>query len=691
MSEAQQRYLEKINATFNANLAFFKEQLPSLYESLIQASSAAKITTRINEQLEVELRFDEQPMPLNDLLDVTHQAMQIFESPARMAIIGRMKHTLPTEERDEPEEDDYLRSYMFSFHDSNCRNRIDNLFVRLCGQSKALDFPDFGERVAPIVIVFGSGYGSHLFQLLERFTIRHLIIIDNDPGITKLSLGFTDYVALYNDYLRRKNVHFTLISSSSPEDILSQLDQVLNHFWPPYFIHGISLFHNLRNTEVAAKIEEELQRKLWLYYRGWGWFDDEFLSVRHSLANFAARRPVLKRRRPIDPQAVAIVVANGPSLDNLVDLIRENRERAVVVSCGSALGSLSKYGIVPDFHVEIERPYATVEALQGTVSTELLSQVTLVGPNVLHPQVFESFGDGLMFMKMSDSAGDAAPLDFVRVATFPTVTNGATGWLMGMGFSRVLLIGTDMGARDPEKHHSAKSLYYNTDDLPKSFKDVAEKEAAKNVSGMTLAAPANFGGTAHSNDILTMARLRLEFEISLHPNAEVINLNDGVLIKGARPVRPEEYRFPTDVPTKQETLAQIRANFEAPGAFDEHKLHGVLVDQIRHFNAKIKPLLDQSPTSKLEVLDRLADILRTIDSLKTEAPAAMWTIRGSSLHLMRRIYDYLAVIPENGVATEFAKQAMAEVSAFLDTALATVEDTDPASPVPRVLAQDING
>jgi hypothetical protein len=692
MSDLVQRYGEKIMATYAANLAFFKEKLPAFYKAVTTADPGVRIDATIEEDGRLNFTLDGHPLPLGTLLDQAKESMQMFDADDQRAIVEiRHSDQLPSTGPDPIDEEH--KQYFFSYIDFEARGEIDTAFVKHCGQAKATQHPGFGKAVVPIVIVFGSGYGSHLVELLDRYYIRHLIIVDNDPAITRLSLGFTDYVAIFNNHLLRSGVKFTMLCSSDPEVLTTEINQAIAMHWPPFFIHGIGIFRNLRNIALCDEVEKRLSETLWLQYRGWGFFDDELLSIRDTVPSLHARRPFLKVTKPVDDHAVAFVVANGPSLDGLAEQLRAHAGRALVISCGTALSALHRLGIVPDYHIEIERTYATVESIQYVVPQDFLAKVRVIAPSAVHPDVFRGAAEGLVVLKHGDTAGSVFPEECERITTYPTVANGAVSLLLHLGFQNIYLFGVDLGARDPKRHHSSHSLYFRPDEMPEDS-TLTKLLFSPEMEKMGMEAEGNFGGMVSTFDIMTLARHSLERELAAKgESVHVYNLNDGALIRGAEPLRPEAFEMPADASDKAAVVQQVRDNFVPLEDFDAGAFLDAIKNNLAALIGELKTDLAVEVADKMALVEKISRIHHTVSMGISKNPPAYWALRGSLLHHQRRIFDYMTYIGDEAAAVAFAEEAFEATSRFLDKVLAELDKIDVTNatlPLLPVQVRDVN-
>ena len=59
------------------------------------------------------------------------------------------------------------------------------------------------------------------------------------------------------------------------------------------------------------------------------------------------------------------MVGNGPSLDLLLDFLKENEKNCIIFSCGTALKPLKTHGVKVDFQIEVERIDYLKEVLEN--------------------------------------------------------------------------------------------------------------------------------------------------------------------------------------------------------------------------------------------------------------------------------------------------------------------------------------
>ena len=93
--------------------------------------------------------------------------------------------------------------------------------------------------------------------------------------------------------------------------------------------------------------------------------------------------------------------------------------------------------------------------------------------------------------------------------------------------------------------------------------------------------PANFGGTAFTNDILQWARMLMIHSLDPFPTAKVFNCSDGVRITGTIPKLPRTVSLSTPVGRRDRVIAQVKdalAYITAPDLAGRVSLETLMAD-----------------------------------------------------------------------------------------------------------------
>ena len=509
-----------------------------------------------------------------------------------------------------------------------------------------------GDKVRPLpghlgsMMVFGVGLGYHLELLLGQHSVDNLYVFEPELDIFYSSLFTTNWKLLLETIDRRNgNIHISLGEQEEEffDDILNQ-----SYYYGRYdLVKAFGLIHY--NTPKINNLIREYKKRFFEIVQGWGFFDDSVMSVSHMLTSLSQGVPLLKKRvlqnNNLSNYPV-FIIGNGPSLDELVDTIKLYKDKAILISCGSALSALYKYGVIPDIHCEQERTFPVVEKLSYYCPKHVYEDMFFIGPTTLHPEVFKCFNNSLMAAKgqepsaslLMDNNSIREQIDIHNYIN-PTVANTALSMAVGLGFENIYFLGVDLGHKKDGKHHSSKSLYYaqNGEDLDLyGYKKLSDIEVEP-----------NFTGVFHTEPFFSASRKALERLIRENNTLNYYNMSDGAKIKGCEPLKAEEFSTVLDnVGNKKTLLAEL---FSQAGYQDNGSLLNELVDSLdfdgyASFCKKLIHTMDK-PVSSIVEASRLikshTNMLRDVEVCEHDHFYQL--LKGSIMHiqamLTRVIYE----------------------------------------------------
>lgn len=668
MTPLQQAYLNKLRATADANAAFFEKNMP-IHRLLLNESPSATIDISDQGDLTIQYENGENASVTAEILKMEERLVRFSDITDRPQILAF--HQLRSVV-DKPNYGDMQR-YHYSTLDLEYANRVRGHFAKHYPENNGLTrYPDFGGKHIPLVIVFGSGLGWHLNRLMLEYQIRHLIVIDTDIETFRLSVFFQDYVLLTR-LASERDTDLTFIVQPDVELVSKYLmiSMLKSHGLPPFFIHGAAMLYAVDENEKISEIRKAIVNSLWELFFGLGYFDDELISIRHTFDNLKKKLPIYVRPNSVPADAVAFIVGSGPSLDDLLPILREYGDRAVIFSCGTSLAALAKLGIKPDFHVEKERPHLVHNVLTRTVDPAFLKGIHFLGLNVVHGDVYDLFESGGLIMKNADTMAlllgqHGIPKEAI-LSCQPTVTNAAVDFALSIGFKNVYLFGVDMGFKDKEMHHSIHTAYH--EDL--SDDAVLEKMLAKRPESDTDV-PGNFGGKVATNKILSVARQMMGNEISANPSARVFNLNDGAMIRGAIPLHKEDFVFPGGGSAKAKHLETIKSAFETR-EFNVQELGQSLLQQIDDFTADFAKIMEKDQSSRSDVIDKLSELHQYIQNGVNHLVPCSMLFRGTLFELLSMAFNAVTIIKDEEEVLAKAEFDFSNMKDFLQHARDEVE------------------
>ncbi|WP_115719226.1 motility associated factor glycosyltransferase family protein [Gallaecimonas mangrovi] len=401
------------------------------------------------------------------------------------------------------------------------------------------------------MLVFGVGLGFHLEQLVHNHRIRHLYVIEPDLDLFYSSLFTTAWHQLLPLIDQRGDTIHLNLGTDEADFFDTYMAQSAR-----FGIYNVSRAYGFvhHGSEKVSKILAEYKTRFYELTHGWGFYDDAVIAIAHQGKNLESQAGFLRNDKPLVFDDVPVLIcANGPSLDQQADFIKANQGKAIVISCGTALRSLHRYGIEPDFHCEQERTKITVGVLDKVEDDDFVAKRVLIAPGSVHPEVFDKFTTKFQLLKDREASSFA----LLTMAGFkeshesanninPTVSNTALYAAIHMGFKNIILLGVDLGYRPEGHHHSVQSMYYDKDGKDVNFFKKTDDHVV----------PGNFGGEIITNSFFNLSRVNIERLLNKHPHINCYNCNDGVAIKGTQPCHIEQIALDGSL-DKQALIEQI--------------------------------------------------------------------------------------------------------------------------------------
>jgi uncharacterized protein YchJ len=402
------------------------------------------------------------------------------------------------------------------------------------------------------LIVLGVGLGFHLDALMEKTACSMLFLFEPNLELLYQSTFTYDWCALL-ERSRARDIKIDLCLSDDPAFMTDHILEIVRKNGP-FVFEGMTIFLHDK-TPILQGAWDLLSQKKWLFYSAMGFFDDEVFMVCNSHGNLVTRDSRFFTTAGSGIPAPVFIVGGGPSKDVQYDFLRANKDKAVVISCGSALESLLSQGITPDFHFIMERSSTVYDMMKLTAGERDLSGICLVASTTIDLRVADLFDQTVFFFRENFSSYPifSAHFDGEPVKNCdPHVANAAFSFAQMVGFRTFYLFGLDMGSRDPELHHAKGSWPMRANEVDFDIGSYSFDESI----------PGNFGGTVYSNYILIFARDMLQKAIDeFYKGLTYFNCSDGGLIPGTTPKRIADVSL-GDIPGgKGPIVANLFASF----------------------------------------------------------------------------------------------------------------------------------
>lgn len=406
------------------------------------------------------------------------------------------------------------------------------------------------------LILFGVGVGYQIESLFKQHHVEKLFICEPNKDFFHSSLFAIKWDEILADIDEQKGRLYINIGDDGTnlfKDLLSQFYSI-----GPYILANTYFYQSYYNSVLASALAQ-LREQLQVVISMGEYFDHAYYGIAQTKEMLSRNTPFLRKspskHLSFDVKEVPVfIIGNGPSLDTSLEVIKEWREQSIVVSCGTALSTLCKQGIIPDFHTEIEQNRSTFDWCCRVNDFEYLSQISLISVNGIHPDTCNLFKDTFIAFKDGESSTVSAleilgrknyeELQFA----FPTVSNLAINLFSKMGMKQLYLFGVDLGFYNKKKHHSQHSTYFV------KGKEVYDYEATNNTS---IVVPGNFRKTVFTKYEFKLSKAIIEQSL-MSANISCFNCSDGAKIMGATTLLPELVLLSSSKSQRDEALNAIK-------------------------------------------------------------------------------------------------------------------------------------
>lgn len=239
-------------------------------------------------------------------------------------------------------------------------------------------------------------------------------------------------------------------------------------------------------------------------------------------------------KTPARPGIPGLVLAAGPSLDQVLPRLRELRRRCLLIAVDTSHAACLRAGVEPDFVVVVDPQYWNTRHLDRVGGSGRI----LVSESSTHPRVFRIMG-GKLFL-----AGSVFPLGaYLEEASDSKGRLGAGGsvatsaWDLArlLGTDPIVMAGLDLGFPGGGTHFAGSFFEERSLTTADRFRPAETASASYLCEAGPRRVPANDGGMTLTDRRMLVYIHWFESQLRLHRDRETLNLSPGgVAIRGMR-------------------------------------------------------------------------------------------------------------------------------------------------------------
>lgn len=457
----------------------------------------------------------------------------------------------------------------------------------------------------PSALVFGVGLGYHLGYLYEHCKISTLFLFEPDLDLFYASLYCFDWAELLT-YLHRENLGLHILLGQDEKTVVKDFAAAIQSRGS-FLIANAFVMWGYQNGDIN-KIINLVQQEYYQLVMGWGFFDDNLIALSHAVNNIERGVPFLRKGHEIGfefREAPVFVIANGPSLDQSLTTVAENKDRAIIIACGSAISALHKIKIKPDIYVATERTKIVYDFLINLNDPEYLQDILFFSTDVIHPDCSTLFKNSALVFKRMEPGVLLCQINFPESRALtalggvnPMVGNIGVSAPIQLGFKKIYLFGLDNGYKDKGHHHSKFSSYYNSEKNAEVLGSLMYGDGSNNSKWQRVG---NFGGTVISNAMFDSSRRVTEQVLANSESVQCFNCSDGAHIKGAIPFPANEVILPQKI-NKSAIINDITTRLCTPLSLSKQDFYPLLdIDFFNYFIDKVIADWGQVFSSRSEI------------------------------------------------------------------------------------------
>lgn len=415
------------------------------------------------------------------------------------------------------------------------------------------------------IVLFGLGNGMLLPAIHRRFPkLEHLVVVEPNAQMMQFFLQKNDFVKTFCVFRKVSFIIGKTVKEAKEnlEILVGTMDYVEKKISLVAPIAYRTLYADYYSAMLQATVgairfhrvnmaTAEAFRLTWLV--------NDWRNLKHVSPDVGVLKDTFAGRP-------AIVVSAGPSLQKNVHLLREVRDRALIIAVGSAITILQSHGITPHFRI----------AVDGAVENRLLfekvdtSACPLLYLDHLFYEVIENYKGPKVQMLSANSANALIPyifikagLSFMPVQSGFSVANTALFLLLQLRCSPIVIMGQDL-CYSRGKMHAEGSWDEDND----------EKYIKKEIETVDI-----LGNTVYTDSAFIGMKKIFEGIIADHPTVRFLNATEGGLgLDGAENVKLADL-LQTELAASYpiaEDIERILRDQEANLADKADKINGVV-------------------------------------------------------------------------------------------------------------------
>jgi hypothetical protein len=435
---------------------------------------------------------------------------------------------------------------------------------------------------AELLVLFGLGLGYHAEKALERDS--RVLVIEHDPAFLKACIGVRCLVKILAD--QRLDLVLCPDEAALSTALVDAEARSIALVTNPAFVAAY--------PEISAgfrKVVAGFQDKDRINSATLGRFGR--LWVRNLAKNAAAivRYPGISLVEGAFSGVPAVILAAGPSLDEVLDHIELIRERCILVCVDTALRSVLGRGVEPDFVIVVDPQYWNARHLDRCDSpSSILVSEAAVWPAVLRSRFAATIFCSSLYplgRYIEERVGEPKGI----LGAGGSVATSAWDFARILGCQPLFMAGLDL-AFPGGRTHARASLFEQRALQSGSRLGPASSAGFQALrGGQPYLAPSNAGGMVVTDRRLSLYSWWFANKMKAHSGLDTFNLSAGGLATPGMPVTSLDrlLELPVNKAVVQEGMESLRIQL-AGLARDPEESSALIKEMIQELDKELKSI-----------------------------------------------------------------------------------------------------
>lgn len=512
---------KSIKVRHNKNLFFFKENMTTIFKKITHSKRMAQITFDPTSK-KIELLKNNTPVYYPSSLEFAIQETQSFINSVN--------------------ERPYIPKFGFKYlpHliDKSAFSATAKFYDQVIMNSKPR------ENINYDLVIFGCGLGYHIEILVNVHRFRNITIIENDIAKFKATLFTIDWQGILTSLPSNRRITFIINENRDDQlctdDFHKEIKLECINLFPSTTLATLRYIHKPDEKEhiEAKSIMRDHSNHFQVLFEKIGPDGQRLLNANENL-RIHNKIMNLKDSKIKTAKKIAIIGA-GPSLDEIIHILKQFRDHFFIISSGSSLSSLLGHGINPDLHIELEYKILLKNLIEHIRCKFSLENIPIIATLETHPHITKYFKDCHHFIPETSEVSSFINKNSILQMGGVNCVVAATAIANNIFETdkEFYFFGIDF-ANLKERHHSKTNISMD-DNLPKHLEKLKiTQEIIKNKYNIDIESV--YGEKLKTSQALNSSRIAMN-DLTKNIKRNMINLSSGAKITNTQHMEIDNFK-----------------------------------------------------------------------------------------------------------------------------------------------------